>query len=66
MVNSLYTVWVKIDDTLPWIELKGTYETRSQARKAAKAAVGKLEVKITQASDQKKQERPLAILRANR
>ena len=36
MVKNLYAVWIKIDETLPWIELKGEYQTRREAKKAAK------------------------------
>ncbi|MGB9853615.1 MAG: hypothetical protein ACPLRY_02235 [Candidatus Bathyarchaeales archaeon] len=42
----MYAVWVKIDEALPWIELKGTYETRRSAQKAAKELQGKIMVKV--------------------
>jgi len=42
---TLYAVWIKIDDTLPWIELKGTYQTRGEARKAAKKVLGNAGIK---------------------
>jgi len=32
----LYAVWIKIDETLPWIELKGKYKTRGEAKKGAR------------------------------
>jgi len=34
VTNYLYAIWVKIDETLPWIELKGTYMTIEEAKKA--------------------------------
>jgi hypothetical protein len=29
----MHTVWIRIDATLPWIELKGMYQTRDEAKK---------------------------------
>jgi hypothetical protein len=46
MVKNLYVVWIKIDETLPWIELKGTYQTKSQAQEAAKEFLNKLRTKF--------------------
>jgi len=45
-VKTLYTVWIRIDETLPWIELKGEYATKNEARKAVKEAMKRLETKI--------------------
>ncbi|MEM3673376.1 MAG: hypothetical protein QW468_04045 [Candidatus Bathyarchaeia archaeon] len=42
----LYAACVKINETLPWIEIEGTYATRNEARKAAKEAVKKMKIKI--------------------
>jgi len=42
----MYAVWVKIDRTLPWIELEGTYQTEREARKAAKDFLKTVEVRI--------------------
>lgn len=46
VVESLHTIWIKIDESLPWIELKGTYETRKDAKKAAKNRISRAQVKI--------------------
>jgi hypothetical protein len=35
MVKNLYAIWIKIDETLPWIELKETCQTKKEAKKAA-------------------------------
>ncbi len=45
-VVKLYAVWVKIDESLPWIELEGTYQTKGKARKAAKDFLKTVKVKI--------------------
>lgn len=42
----VYAVWIRVDETLPWIEMKGTYETRTEARKAAESFLLNLAVKI--------------------
>jgi hypothetical protein len=46
MVKNLYVVWIKIDETLPWIELKGEYQTRIDARKVAKSILNTARIKI--------------------
>jgi hypothetical protein len=42
----LYAAWIKIDDTLPWIELEGTYQTKGEARKAAKKFLNSAKIKF--------------------
>ncbi|MEM2947060.1 MAG: hypothetical protein QXN96_02340 [Candidatus Bathyarchaeia archaeon] len=42
----MYAIWVKVDETLPWIELSGAYQTKEEARKMAKAFLKKIRVKI--------------------
>ncbi|MEM2666877.1 MAG: hypothetical protein QXV65_03920 [Candidatus Bathyarchaeia archaeon] len=51
---EVYAVWIKIDETLPWIELKGTYETRGEAKKAAKDALKTIKVKIVKVDVERK------------
>jgi len=46
MVKNLYAVWIKIDETLPWIELKGEYQTRIAAKKATKETLKSVKMKI--------------------
>jgi hypothetical protein len=49
LVKNVYVVWVKIDETLPWIELKGTYQTMKAAKTAATEARSELRMKIVNA-----------------
>jgi hypothetical protein len=42
----MYAVWVKIGETMPWIELEGIYKTKTEAQKAAKEILSKVQVKI--------------------
>ncbi|MEM1538878.1 MAG: hypothetical protein QXW82_01465 [Candidatus Bathyarchaeia archaeon] len=42
----MYALWVKVDETLPWLELEGSYETEGAAKKAVKGLFCKRAVKI--------------------
>jgi len=61
----LYAAWVKINETLPWIEIEGTYETKNEARKAAKEAIKKMKIKIVRLSDKEKQVKALLSIKAS-
>jgi len=37
---------VRIDDTLPWIELKRSYQTRKEARQAAEDFLKSMQMKV--------------------
>jgi len=62
-VKTLYAVWIRIDETLPWIELKETYQTKNEGRKAAKAALNNVEVRIVAMPEKRKQIKALATIR---
>ncbi|MGQ9538790.1 MAG: hypothetical protein ACUVTE_04295 [Candidatus Bathycorpusculaceae bacterium] len=59
----MYAVWIKIDETLPWIELKGTYQTRKEAREAAKEFLRKIKVKIVKAEKERKPMKPMVAIK---
>jgi len=63
MVKNLYAVWIKVDETLPWIELKGTYQTRREARKGAKDFLSSIKVKVVATPEKRKQMKALATIR---
>lgn len=42
----MYAAWIQIDETLPWIELKGTYQTRREAVRAGRQTVSGIRIKI--------------------
>ncbi|MEM3458242.1 MAG: hypothetical protein QXN36_06450 [Candidatus Bathyarchaeia archaeon] len=44
----MYVVWIKIDETLPWIELKGEYPTKKAAKKAVEEFLHNVNVKFVQ------------------
>jgi len=62
----LYTVWIRIDETLPWIELKKEYATRREARQAAQYVIGKMAVKLVRISQEDQLLKVLAPVRINR
>jgi hypothetical protein len=48
-------VWIKIIETLPWIELENEYQTRAEARKEAKKILNHAKIEIV--TEQKKTKR---------
>jgi REP element-mobilizing transposase RayT len=59
-------VWVKIDDTLPKIELKGEYQTRKEAKKAAQQILSNIKFEIVNASIKQNSVKALATAKAAR
>jgi hypothetical protein len=59
----LYAIWIKIDETLPWIELKETYQTRKEADKASEDFLRSLQVRIVDTSTKGNQMRILATIK---
>jgi hypothetical protein len=55
----LYSVWIKIDETLPWIELQGEYQSQIDARKAATSILSNVRIKIAKTQRKSK---PLKVL----
>ena len=54
----MQAIWIRIDETLPWIELKGTYETRRKAKEAATTCLSRTQIKIvTMPQETKNQEK---------
>ncbi len=42
----MYVIWVKLDQTLPWIELEGAHKTRREARRAGGEVLNHAMVRI--------------------
>jgi hypothetical protein len=57
-------VCIKVDETLPWIELKGEYQTKREAKKAAKEFLSNIKIKIIKTSESKKRIKPLVTAKA--
>jgi hypothetical protein len=64
--RGLYTVLIRVDETLPWIELKGEYETRKEAQRAAAEAVEKIVVMVVNVPQERRPLKALAIMRERR
>jgi len=65
-VKNLYAVWIKIDETLPWIELKGEYQTRREAKKAATEFLNVVKIKIVEFPEKRSRMKALASVKATR
>jgi hypothetical protein len=51
----MYSAWIKIDDSLPWIELEEAFRTKAEAQKAVKELLSKTKIKISELPKQEKQ-----------
>jgi hypothetical protein len=65
-VKNVYIIWIKIDETLPKIELKGEYQTRKEARKAAQQILSNIKIEIINASKKQDSMKPLATAKVMR
>ncbi len=43
---KMYTAWIKIDDSLPWIELRETFQTKTEACESAREKLNTVKIKI--------------------
>ena len=59
----MHTIWIKIDESLPWIELKGTYETRKDAKEAARNCLYRTQVKIVAIPEIAKELKAIAAIK---
>ena len=62
----MVSIWVKIDKTLPWIELNGTYETQKEAKKAAETFLNSLQLRIFSTPEKKRKLRALVTMQTRR
>ena len=50
----MYSAWIKIDDSLPWIELKEAFQTKIEAQEVIKEKLSKVRIKIVEMPPRKK------------
>jgi len=62
----LYCIWIRVDDTLPWIELKGEYETKEKAKQAGQTVTGRIAVRLVKLSQERRLAESLVTVRARR
>jgi hypothetical protein len=60
----LYTAWIKLEDNLPWFELKGTYKTRREAKEAAERFLSDLQVKIVTVTEKSRQIKSVTVTKS--
>lgn len=60
----MYVAAIKIDEALPWIELKGEYKTKKEARKAVREFLENVEIKIFEIPEKKSAIKAVASVRA--
>ena len=58
----MFAVWIRIDETLPWIELKGKYQTEKEAKEAAERYLNSIKTKIVELPANKKRVKALATI----
>ena len=61
--KNLYSAWIKIEENLPWLELKGTYQTRKEAKEAAKKFLNDAQVKIITIPEKPKEIKAMTIIK---
>ena len=44
----MYSAWIKIDDSLPWIELKEVFQTKTEAQEAIKEKLSKVKIQVVE------------------
>jgi hypothetical protein len=59
----LYSACIKLDSTLPWIEIEGEFHTKEQARAAAEQYLKRAAVKIVNNQEKKRQLKALVTVR---
>ena len=45
-MTKMYSAWIQIDDSLPWIELEEAFQTKAEAQKAVKEILSKTKIQI--------------------
>lgn len=65
-MKTVYCVLIKIDETLPWLELKGDYATLKEAKQAARQALGKMVFRFVRIPEDRRQLRALITVGAKR
>ena len=48
------SAWIKIDKSLPWIELEEVFRTKAEAQKAAKRMLNESKIRIARLNKQEK------------
>jgi len=49
----MYSAWIKLDNSLPWIELEEAFQTKAEAQRAVQEVLSKVQIKISKLSKKK-------------
>lgn len=60
----MYAVWIRIDSTLPWLELGETYKTRNEAKKGAQDFLKSMQMRVVRIPDNAKLVRALITVKS--
>ena len=44
--SQVYVAWIKIDDSLPWLELREVFRSKTEAKESAKEKLSAVKIKI--------------------
>jgi len=66
MVKDLYAVWIKFDETLPWIELKGKYRTKKEAKRATDRFLSGIKIRVVAIPEKRRRVKALATVKHTR
>ena len=42
----MYSAWIKLEESLPWIELEEAFQTKAEAQQAVKKLLSRAKIKI--------------------
>ena len=51
--TQMYWAWIKLDDSLPWIELEEAFQTKAEAQQAVKEILSRAKIKIAKLPKEK-------------
>ncbi|MCW4054511.1 MAG: hypothetical protein NWE84_06285 [Candidatus Bathyarchaeota archaeon] len=49
----MYSAWIKLDNSLPWIELEEAFQTKAEAKRAVQEVLSKVQIKISKLPKEK-------------
>jgi len=44
----MYSAWIKLEDSLPWIELEEAFQTKAEAQKTVQKVLSKVKIRIAE------------------
>jgi hypothetical protein len=49
----MYSAWIKLEESLPWIELEEAFQTKAEAQQAVKELLNRAKIKIANFAERK-------------